>query len=236
MGPSRTRVDPAERGEARRYLLVSDTHYEHDRAPGDDASLLEEVYGAYDCDEVLVAGDVGSFDDVEALLDGAYEATAVRGNNDSWEVDAYEHGEDLRYLADGGRVFYGDEATWNAGPYTVAMQHRPHDFDIRATSSHDTTPATDADIVIHGHSHMPAFRVLGDGTLAIGAGSLFQNYHVADALPDRSVQVVEVGEDVTVQHIDADTREVVETAQFAYQDGFVKREHETDWHGHRFER
>lgn len=228
--------DPGHRGGPRRYLLVADPHYERERDPADDSERLGTLYEDYDCDEVLVAGDVGSFEDVEAMLEGEYEATAVRGNNDTWDVDAYEHDGTFRYLADGGRVFYADEAAWNAGPYTVQMQHRPHDFNIRATSGRDAEPDTDADIVIHGHSHMPAYRVLGDGTLAVGAGSLSQNYHVADGLPDRSVQVVEIDADVTVHHIDADTEEVVETVTFRYDDGFVKTAHDTDWDGHRFER
>lgn len=227
--------DPDTGGVPRRYLLVSDTHYERGRDVDDDRERIAEVYDAYDCDEVLVGGDIGSFEDVEALLDGDFEATAVRGNNDSWNVSRYEHDGSLRYLADGGRVFYGDGAEWTAGPYTVAMQHKPHAFGIRARSGCGTTPDTDADILIHGHSHMPSYRVLGDGTLAIGAGSLAENYHVSAELPESSLQVVEVGETVTVKHIDAGSLDVVESATFHYADGFTKAAHDTEWDGHRFD-
>lgn len=227
---------PGDRVDSRRYLLISDTHYERGRIVADDADLLTDIYEEYGCDEVLVAGDVGSFDDVESLLDGDHEATAVRGNNDTWDVSDYEHDGALRYLADGGRVFYGDRAEWTVGPHTVAMQHKPHDFDIRARSGVEDTPDTEADIIIHGHTHMPAYRVLGEGTLAIGAGSLAQNYNVTSSVPDRSLQVVDIGGAVTVEHIDADTRDVVETATFRYDDGFWKAEHDVDWDGPRFTR
>lgn len=233
--------DPDTGGTPRRYLLVSDTHYhERDR---DDVDTLHGYLDAFDCDELLVAGDVGRFDDVEALLDADVEAKVARGNHDveedgeQWlDEHASEEGELL--YRDGDGTVYGDEIRWLDGPdlgYTVGMAHKPHAFGIRAMAKGGAAPDGSYDILLYGHSHMPHYRVLGDGTLAIGAGSAWQNYHTMDDLPDRSVQVVEIGEKVRVEHIDVDTDDVVEELAFAYTvDGFELVEHDADWGGVRF--
>ncbi|MDY6777973.1 MAG: metallophosphoesterase family protein [Candidatus Nanohaloarchaea archaeon] len=203
---------------AETYLAVSDPHLSSDTnlntSPLDADEVLEDVerYGEeYDCDELLVGGDVGTADEIKAFLDLDFERVrAVEGNH-----DLYDGGEPA--LPDG--TDYGEALLWREKDLQWAMRHRPSDFGLQSTADRSSVPFLEPfDIVLYGHSHLPYERVLEDGTLAVGMGSLAQNKQVTAELPDRSFYVLDVFDDedyaVGLRHVDFDTGEVLERSLY----------------------
>lgn len=131
------RYHPAMRVGVTRVGVVSDTHGL--LRPGALAAL-------HGCDLIVHAGDIGSFDVLDALRAVA-PLVAVRGNNDrdAWARDLAEC------------------ETFSAGG---ARLHVLHDLsDLRLDPA-----AEGVDVVIAGHSHRPAVE-RRDGVLFVNPGS-----------------------------------------------------------------
>lgn len=201
----------ADHGGPSRFLLVSDAHLHEQRDARDDVlDRIDRYADAYDCDELLVAGDTGGHEDIEAILDADVSCSRVaRGNHDPRD----------RYVTDGGHR-YEAEMGWEVDGYRVGMAHDPRDMGLRATAESYRSRQEPYDIVIYGHSHMPYTRLVDDAVV-VGAGSLYTNYNMTGEFPERSAHVIEIGEQVVVTHIDFDSGAVVEESIYAQtRDGF----------------
>jgi predicted phosphodiesterase len=195
-----------------RYLVAADLHFDRhgDEYKETVLSQLEDYVDEYDCDTLLVAGDIGTVDDIERLLEADVPALkAVGGNND----EPYDSWYDPRT----DRAF-DDEITWKERldeAYTIAMSHDPEDFGLTATRDETQQRGElDPDIIIYGHSHMPRDRIIDEKTLALGAGSTYRNYNIEDDIPDRSIHILEISDQITVKHLDFDTGQPVESSTY----------------------
>lgn len=219
-------LDPPSRGEGEgsRFLLVSDPHLHWQDDADEVVDDIETYLSEYGCDELLVGGDTGALDEVDALLEGDQPFSRVVAGN---------HDNPNGTLPDGD-YRYEDELSWTADGYAIRMVHDPRDHGLRATKDQFTGSPPDADILIYGHSHMPYVRDVA-GRAVIGAGSLYTNYNMSEDVPQRSLHLIDIRHDtVTVSHLDYDTGAVVEQVVFRYDDGFVETCAEQAWTGDRF--
>lgn len=123
--------------------VVSDTHVPT-RAPEVPAALLDALEGRGP-DAILHAGDVvveGALEPFEAIA----ETHAVRGNMERFDLP--------------------ETYTDRFGDIGVAMRHKPRND----TSLRTFGEANDADIVIHGHTHVARDEDLG-GVRVLNPGS-----------------------------------------------------------------
>ncbi|MDY6778501.1 MAG: metallophosphoesterase family protein [Candidatus Nanohaloarchaea archaeon] len=210
---------------SRSFVLLSDPHFfSNDIDPVDTIDEVESYRERLDCDGLVVAGDVGTADDLAYFEDTEFDwIRAAEGNHDDWKhgIDGIEEDVSLAW-----------EEPVDEGYYDIGLRHDPRDFGLSPVE--DTAAgAVDRDVIIYGHAHMPHDRVLDDGTLAIGAGSLAQNYSTKDELPDRSIHEVEIsGDEVFVRHYDFETEELVEEACYDRDDdGFRLASRVWTWKG-----
>lgn len=209
----------------RTYLIASDTHLQWNDDTEGIVDTIEEYSEEYDCDELVLAGDIGAWDDVEAFLesdmDGGYIAG---GNHDHWteddedrDVDDYEIGRTLAWQ---------DDETG----FRFALSHYPADFGQSPVKDRSSETLGPYDIVIHGHSHMPRDRIVDD-SLVLGTGSLYRNYNTKDHLPDRSFHVLELDDGIALKHIDYDSGDIVEEKYFSVEDGIEQTSAVWTWDG-----
>ncbi len=187
----------------------------------------EDAFLPYGFEQVSIAIGDG---DVEQSGDG----------RTGWYNGATDRDSDLLHDLDrSGRVAYGKEITsyGNVGGQSVPirMKHDPKDLNVdwyttprQAEVWGDHHELDDPQILLYGHTHTPYARVLRN-SLVIGVGSRFKNYHARDGMPDRSLQVLRMGEDVELYHIDLDAddpeAELFEYQRFSLEDGgFTEKE------------
>ena len=106
-------------------------------------AALEHLAGV---DHIIHAGDIGGPDIVPRLAEIA-PVTAIRGNIDkaAWAAS------------------FADEETLEIAGHRIFILHNRHDLA-------GASPPAGTDIVISGHSHMPAVEIL-DGVLYLNPGS-----------------------------------------------------------------
>lgn len=221
--------------ESRSYLIGSDLHTDR---PGTDAdemiATLEAHADEYDCDGILAPGDLGEEDTVDAFYETDVDTVRIAfGNHDDFDQP------DEKYMTDGGNVIIDDRIDWTLQVgdrvYQLAMSHKARDFGFSTTEMYETGLAND--IMVYGHGHCPLDRPL-DGSLAVSAGSLIQNYNVdTDQVPETSAYVVELYEDrVELTHIDFETGETVEMADYVWDDDeLVEDQRQWTWSGDRLD-
>lgn len=220
---SDTGADPAPDGGAgsRRYLLVSDFHLGWEPDGADDVfDALDGYRQEYDCDGLVIGGDLDARDgEFSDLLDLEFDRTMIAlGNHDGSNGSGTDGSIDpyADVMIDGDDVYW--EAVVEETTYSFEMSHRPDAFNLTAHSSQDgkkQPDATDSDICLYGHSHMPYDRVIDD-TLYIGLGSTYQNYNTDDrVLPEASFHILDLGpDDVSLRHHDFEDGELVEEATY----------------------
>lgn len=168
-------------GEERevRVGVISDTH----------GLLRSGVFGAFEgVDRVLHAGDVGE-PRILTELQVLGPVDAVWGNVDGPEVRAV-----TREVVEG-----------EAGGTSFALVHGHQVRDYAELP--DRFP--DADLVVHGHSHVPALRTVG-GTLLLNPGSAGPRR--MDKPVTVAVATVRDG-DVSVRHLDLESGGTFEPAR-----------------------
>jgi len=235
---------PDERGDACDFLIVSDLHLDWGEDGQDDIEYAKTVtrrinsYGEeYGCDGLLVAGDVGSTENLEDLYDELREdfeeIKIAQGNHD---VNGREIAERVNHVPTDDYDTCVETTTGKTDDLLVQMKHDPSDFGLnyrKQESRHSDHERPD--ILVYGHSHMPFDRVLSDGTLAIGAGSTYDNYNMEDHFPTASFHVLgfdEAGGDehVTVEHRDFWSQDIHEEAVYRWDDdGFSKVFSDWEW-------
>lgn len=211
--------------EKKSFAIISDPHYER-RGPydvEDEIKRIEKYSDQYDCEELLVAGDIGTLADIECLIDSDFEKKRlVPGNHDRWNKITLEKNsllpkdvdceEKLNWTIDVGK----DE-------YQISMSHRPHDFGTRVSylKGIDNRHHKD-DILIHGHSHMSHYRPLENSLLALGCGSTYRNFYTPPSFPDKSFQILDINSKVKVREIDLEEDDVVLEKIFQRENGCFK--------------
>ncbi|MDY6771075.1 MAG: metallophosphoesterase family protein [Candidatus Nanohaloarchaea archaeon] len=227
----------AAEDHAHDYLVVSDLHLDWGEDGQDDieyattvANHLERYGEEHGCDGLLIAGDIGEPDDVEDLYDDVKEAfdevLIAQGNHD---VLARDIAERVNHVPTDD---YDQAVRTEVDGLLLEMQHDPSDFNLNYKKQQSSSSAHgEPDIVVYGHSHMPFDRALSDGTLAIGAGSTFDNYNMQDHMPSTSFHVLSSDDDhVTVEHHDFWSGEKVEEAVYRYgPDGFEEVFSDWEW-------
>lgn len=220
---------------SRSYLIGSDLHTDRSAADTDEMfDRLNEYADEYDCDGILAPGDIGEQDTLDAFYDTIVDTVRiVRGDHDDWDM-----GND-QLMTDGGDVIIDDRLDWSIEigerQYDLAMSHRSNAFGISTTEMYDNHQ--DPDVVLYGHGHCPLDRTL-DGSLALSAGSLVQNYNVdTDVVPATSAHVLDLYEDrIELTHLDFETGEEVELAAYAWEDDeLVQTQRQWTWDGDRLE-
>lgn len=212
--------------ETRSFLLLADTHYNqdnfYDRSFRDDLKTFEEYGDIFDCDEILVAGDIGDLGDIGDIIYSDFDyKRLVKGDNDEWDL---EEVEDV-FLADRLDVDYGHEVRWEVEvadkEYELCMRHKP---DVLGMDPDKRKPLREkyesVDVAIHGHRHVPNYRVLEDGKLGISLGSRFSNYidHSKKG-PNKTIQILELDSVCGVKHIDFENDEIIEEGIFDKNNG-----------------
>ena len=146
-----------------KLLIASDIHGDLD-----SASLLLSAFEKEGCDKILLLGDIlyhGPRNDlpsgyapkkvIEMLNAIKEEILCVRGNCDT-EVDqmvlSFPMLADYAYLCADGLTFFATHG---------------HKFNTGALP-----PLKKGDILLHGHTHIPACEPFGDGNLYVNPGSV----------------------------------------------------------------
>ncbi len=216
-------IDEPVKNDHKRYMLISDPHFSRS-----DVNLLDIVskvhkYGKeYECDELIIGGDISKNvkEASELILEDVFNGfKIVKGNHDQWDAeDLYQ--EIRNNSPDCKNVFIGKKLSWEAGKYRdiqMSLSHKPQEFKIRASTTETPYDFID-DIILYGHSHAPFDRAMGEGSIVIGMGSVFTNYHVPykdnHKIAKRSFQMLEIGEDVSLEHYDFDRNLLIEKSVY----------------------
>ncbi|MFP4116098.1 MAG: metallophosphoesterase family protein [Candidatus Aenigmatarchaeota archaeon] len=217
--------------EPERMLLLADTHYKEDKFFEDkplksDLNKLEEIGDIFEIDEIVWAGDCtySPGDIIDFKNSDFSKKRVVMGNHDR-EDDAWSFeevfGETLPELDDIDYEKY--ETVWSIGKdrkYDVCMRHESQGMGLSPTGRGSPYQKyNEFDILIHGHRHIPYYRVLDNRKMGVGLGSLFSNYTEDRTIPRRSIQIMEVDGVIDVKHIDFDEMSVVEEIVFGEENG-----------------
>ncbi len=180
---------------------------------GEVIDELERYYDEHGCDGLVLGGDLGKYtEDIERILDREFDDIKIaQGNHDLWEIEAVEDRDGVDCVDD-GEILYWEEDV-GGETYRIALAHKPADFNTRGVSPESAIghEYRDVDIILHGHSHFPWDKGLSvakfhheraedephaieDNLLCIGMGSTYINHNVQDALPEKSIQVLTLGE------------------------------------------
>ncbi len=152
-----------------RVLVLSDTHVPS-RAPALPAQLWDEVEKA---DVVLHAGDFESEDMACDLQAASREFHAVRGNMDFGSLARFPDSQSL--VLGGVRVALVHGHQWGRPrPGRVAQEF-----------------VGDADLVIYGHTHLPAVRDLGSLTVLNPGSPTCPRGHI---LPTYGLVIIDTGD------------------------------------------
>ncbi len=216
-------IDDPEQNDSKRYMLISDPHFS--RSDVDLLDIVSKVhkYGEeHNCDEIIIGGDISK--DVEEvselILEDVFDGfKIVKGNHDPW--DPAELYQEIRKKAPNSKnVFIGKKLSWEEGKYgdiRMSLSHKPQEFKIRSSTTESPYDFLD-DIILYGHSHAPFDRTMGEGSIVIGMGSVFTNYHVPykdnRKMAKRSFHTLDIGESVSLEHYDFDRDILIERSVY----------------------
>jgi predicted phosphodiesterase len=130
---------------ARTYLIASDTHLQWRDDTDELIDRIDEYGTEYDCDELVLAGDIGTWYDVETVLESGIDAGYIAGgDHDPWMNG--EEREDIEDYDIGRTLAWQDDETG----IRFALSHYPTDFGQTPVKDRSSETLGPYDIVIHG--------------------------------------------------------------------------------------
>lgn len=245
-------------------LLVSDTHFKkkekinYKDSEGwhrqKELEIIEFLGEKYDCNELILAGDIGPIECIDELYKLQFNVKRiVGGDEDEWNNKSVYNSS--YYQRQGLQM--NNEVVWRRETeehtYRFLMLHDPSECGIRPTRDDmigrifkghmqrevGTTNENYIDIFVYGHSHFPYFRPLHNKKknefLGVGCGSTLSNYNVKDDIPTRSVELMKVNSSIEVDQIDFESLDIVEEKVFEKgEKGYSCTFDREKWEGFRF--
>lgn|GEM_PF-5989787 len=209
--------------------VVGDPHAEKRRSEviQEEVNELERYGRKFGCDEIWIAGDIGTLEYVELIVNSDFEKKRiVPGNHDNDKIDRSTI-EKNGFLKED--VEFDCSLNWkelvDGQELDFSISHRPHYFDTRINHSKIMNHwHRMKDVIIHGHSHMSKYRTTDENILAIGCGSTYENFY-EPLNPERSFQILEVNSDIRVSEIDLEEDgKVLEKVFEVTEDGIKPKE------------
>lgn len=206
------------------------------------AELAEE----YDLDDIVVGGDVESYDALSGFLEGVDNVDKVwiiEGDEDRKKKTVgdepvagwrYQSESEEPFDVDVDYSFEGRSLEMQPFEYDIWMQHEYKDIknsddllfnidrlkDDQHYHPQDLPPEfEDPVIAVHGHNHQPLPMTVNNAGVS-GIGSWRNNHETTALMPDSSYNILSFGEkEVDNLHFDRETGELFEHHKFELEDG-----------------
>ncbi|ARU60694.1 YfcE family phosphodiesterase [Tumebacillus avium] len=159
-----------------KIAVISDTHMPK-MAKQVPPKLVE---GLRDVDLILHAGDWQTLDVVE-MFEQFAPVNGVAGNVDGAEIAAR----------------FGRQKVLTLGGYKIGLVHGDGKGKTTEQRAVAAFAGEKVDVIVFGHSHLPLYQVLEDGTILFNPGSATDKRRQAQF----SYGLIEIGDGLTVRHV-----------------------------------